>query len=195
MHLIKGMCLALLPLPVMADTCHDQLADILANPLYSDIPYEAQAVGSIGGMETITHQQFLSDTHSLIKTIAPTGLPDTLFYQGGTYHPDGGGGWKLLYETDLAAYEKGLEDTRQGRSQAILKAECNDIDVDGSPHIEISGTIDVVPPFQSEMQVAYVVNPETGLPVRFSYAYTMNGMQAESRFEYKALPGLKLPTP
>ncbi len=195
MRLIKGLCLTLLPLPVMADPCHDQLFEILANPLYAKIPYEAHAAGSIGGMETVTHQKFLSDTHSLIKTITPAGLPDTLFYQGGTYHPDGAGGWKLLYETDLEAYEQGLEDTRKGRSQAILKAECTEIDIEGAAHTKISGAIDVVPPFQSEMQVEYVINPETGLPVQFSYAYTMNGMQAESRFEYKALPGLELPTP
>ncbi|MBO9466955.1 hypothetical protein J7443_17045 [Tropicibacter sp. R15_0] len=195
MSLMRLALITCLPLPALADPCVDRLADILANPLFTQTPYEAQATGKIGGGETITFQQFMSDTHSLIKTITPKGLPDTLFYEGGTYQADGNGGWTLLYSTDLQQYKDGLAATRKGQSENVLSAECDNVEIDGSTYDQISGVIDIVPPYQSEWQVSYVMDPATGLPKQFTYAYTLNGMEAVSRFDYTAKPDMQLPKP
>ncbi|MGH1413873.1 MAG: hypothetical protein ACRBB0_10275 [Pelagimonas sp.] len=191
----RCLCLALVPLPVLADPCHDELAYILAKPLYANVPYEASASGKIGNMASITHQLFMSDTHSLITTIEPKGMPDTLFYNGGTYHPDGNGGWKLLYSTDLDAYVKGLKTTRKAQSENILEAYCERVEIDGKAYEIVSGTIDIVPPWQSQLEVEYMIATDTGLPKTFIYAYEMNGQPALSRFDYTARPDLELPTP
>lgn len=186
---------AIFPLPLLADPCADRLSALLAAPTFNGQPYAARATGEIGGMPSVTVQRFHTELHSYIVTEQPPGTPDMLHFNGGAYMADGAGGWTLAWQMDPAEMTRQAAEMRAAQATGVIRAECGTGQIDGVEVDHVAGVVKQVPPWQSELGVAYDIETATGLPKRMTYDYTMSGMPTHVQFDFTPMPDMVLPEP
>lgn len=179
--------LAVLPTVSAADTCRDELADILGADLTANGPYIATNTNQVNGIQQVYRQLFLTDTHYLVETLQPEGLPDTLTYDGGAWQRDGTGGWELIRRFDIDETVDGVAAQRAALADGVASASCEG-DV-------IEGVVGETRWFGPELHVRYVLHPETRSVQEFTFDFTVNGAEILAHFVIEAAPGLELPAP
>lgn len=189
------LALAVLPVPALANECAARLSALLATPPHDGHAYVAETTTTNGGQTGRFTQNWASPRHSLMVTHEPPGMPDTLQHEGGTYAPDGKGGWTLLYEGDPDQQEKDSAAMRAAMSAAVTVADCGAETRDGRTFDRVEGTLANLPPYEGDVQMRYLVDPETGDVAFMDMAYRMAGIDNTATFAFVRAPDMQLPVP
>jgi hypothetical protein len=193
---ILRLCLFIaLPAPALADDCAVRLSALLGTPPFEGQPYIAETATVSGGYAGRFTQNWASLRHSLMVTHEPPGMPDTLQYEGGTYAPDGNGGWTLLYQSDPAQMEADTRAMQAAMAAAVTKATCGPEDRDGKTLDRLKGTLTNIPPYEGDVAVSYLIDPATGQVAEMDMAYRMAGIDNTVTFVFSPAPGMVLPVP
>lgn len=195
MRFFPLLAVGLFPMPVLADDCAARLSVLLAEPPFGGGPYIAETTSTSAGVAGRFTQNWASPRHSLMVTHEPPGMPDTLQHEGGTYAPDGQGGWTLLYKGDAEQQEKDGAAMRAAMSAAVVAAACGTETRDGQTFDRVEGTLANLPPYEGDVAVRYLVDPASGDVAFMEMAYRMSGIDNATSFAFTPAPDMQLPLP